>query len=149
MIDFIKPIDKNECCKMMDEFYSSDVVDHSIPKKNIENTISLALTDNPYNKVIICKYEKEYAGYCHISQMYSCEVGGIVLFIEEIYIRDKFKGKGLGTDIITFIRKEFDSKVKRYRLEIVSSNMSAIRLYERLGFEFLAYKQMILDIPHS
>ena len=35
--------------------------------------------------------------------------------------------------------------VRRFRLEVTRSNEKAVRLYERLGFTFLDYDQMILD----
>ncbi len=145
MIRFLNDADKNECTKLLEEFYETDAVCHKIPKEYIVNTIDFALSDSPFNKIIICKHEDNYAGFCHISFTYSCEAGGMVLLIEEVYIRDAFKGKGLGTAIFEFIRQEFDGKVKRYRLEVTDNNASAIKLYERLGFEYLPYKQMILD----
>ena len=33
----------------------------------------------------------------------------------------------------------------RIRLEVTDANKGAIRLYERLGFRFLQYGQMVLD----
>ncbi len=146
MIRFLKEEDRNECIKLMEEFYETDAVSHKIPKEYIENTVDFALSDSPFNKIIICKSEESYAGFCHLSFTYSCEVGGLVLMIEEIYIKDEFKGKGFGTALFVFMRNEYDATVKRYRLEVVESNKPAIKLYERLGFGNLAYKQMILDI---
>ncbi len=146
MIRFLDESDKDECSKLLKEFYETDAVDHKIPEEYIENTIDFALSDSPLSKILICKVKEQYAGFCHLSFSYSCEVGGIVAIIEEIYIRDDFKGKGLGTNIFNFIRNEYDDKVKRYRLEVVHDNDSAIKLYERLGFKNLAYKQMTLDI---
>ncbi len=146
MIRFLEAIDKVECFKMMEEFYRTDAVEQDIPKEFIEGTIELALTDSPYNKIIICLDGDNYAGFCHISFTYSCEAGGLVVMIEEIYIRDSFKGNGLGTAIFGFLRDSYDNKIKRYRLEVVHDNVSAIKLYERLGFKELTYNQMVLDI---
>ncbi len=146
MITFITEADKIECCKMVEEFYQTSAVDHSIPSEYINNTVEFALSDNPYNKILICQHDNKYAGYCQLSFTYSGEVGGLVVLIEELYIRDEFKGKGLGTSLLKFIRNEYDGKAKRYRLEVTQDNANAIKLYERLGFEELPYKQMILDI---
>ncbi len=148
IIDFLNIVDKGECAKMMEEFYQSDAVDHNIPKEFIENTIEMAMGDSPYNKIIICKSENKYAGFCHIAFSYSCEAGGLVAIIEELYVRDDFKGKGLGTSILSFIHDKFDDKVKRYRLEVVQENLLAIKLYERLGFKMLPYRQMVFDMEH-
>ncbi len=146
MIKFLSTVDKLQCIELFEEFYNTNAVSHKIPKQYIENTIASALGNSQLNKIILCMSQDKYAGFCHICFTYSCEVGGTVLMIEEIYIRDEFKGQGFGTAIFNFIRNEYDEKVKRYRLEVVENNAAAIKLYERLGFTTLDYKQMILDI---
>ena len=40
---------------------------------------------------------------------------------------------------------EENPQVKRFRLEVTRSNEGAVRLYEKLGFSFLEYDQMVLD----
>ncbi len=146
MIRFIKAHDSDECIAMLEEFYRTDAVSHTIPNDYIKNTINAALNNSPYVKIIICEVDGDYAGFCTLSLSFSTEAGGIVVFIEELYVRDNFKGQGHGSDILDFIRQEFDSKVKRYRLEVTPQNEGAIRLYQKLGFEELSYKQMVLDL---
>ncbi len=146
MIRFINKEDKDACSKMIEEFYQTDAVDHNIPKEYITHTIEMALSEEPYNKLIVCLHGNKYAGYCHLVFTYSCEVGGLVAIIEEIYIKKDFRGKGLGKDIFNFIHKEFDDKIKRYRLEVVEGNKEAIKLYKKLGFKELPYKQMVHDL---
>ena len=34
---------------------------------------------------------------------------------------------------------------RRFRLEVTQSNQSAVRLYQRAGYDFLHYDQMALD----
>lgn len=131
---------------MMRELYESDVVLYKVPDTYFYNTIELCLNDSPFTKQMVCIENGAYAGYANVAMTYSNEVGGLVMFIEEIYIREKYRGCGLGEEFIRFIRQEFDSKVKRYRLEVTQDNAGAIKLYERLGFESLDYKQMTLDL---
>ena len=35
--------------------------------------------------------------------------------------------------------------IKRFRLEVAPSNDMAIKLYEKLGYHFLKYEQMVYD----
>lgn len=51
-------------------------------------------------------------------------------FIDEIYITNKHRGKGIGTDIIKTLQSNNDKLV----LNVYKKNTSAISLYERLGF---------------
>ncbi len=145
MIRFIEPKDKLACIAMLNEFYNSEAVLHNIPLEHIENSVDLALAGNPYSKIIICEIEGKYAGFCNISFTHSTEAGGLVLLIEEIYIKSEFQGQGLGSYILNFLKKEYDLKVKRYRLEVTASNTKAVKLYEKYGFKTFEYKQMILE----
>ncbi len=146
MFNCLEKIDVDEYIKMVREFYSTNAVSHNIPDENIHNTITHALNNSPYVKIIICKRDGKHVGFCNLSFTYSTEVGGIVVLIEEIYVRDSFKGQGIGGAFFKFIHDEHDDKVKRYRLEVTEGNAAAIKLYERLGFEAVPYKQMMLDI---
>ncbi len=146
MIRFIEEKDRHACFEMLTEFYSTDAVSHAIPNEYITNSITNALDNSPYIKILVCEPECNYAGFCALSFTHSTEAGGMVVLIEEIYIRDQHKGKGYGTAIINYIRKEYDNYAKRYRLEVTPHNQAAIKLYERLGFVEVSYNQMILDI---
>ncbi len=146
MIRYLEKRDAEECVKMLEEFYQTDAVSHKIPTEYMQNSVDLALNNSPYIKILMCEIEGKYAGFCTLSFTLSTEAGGVVVFIEELYIRDEFKGQGLGTAIMKFIRDEFDKDVKRYRLEVTEHNVKAIKLYEKIGFEGLSYKQMVLDL---
>ena len=63
---------------------------------------------------------------------------------EELFLKEEFRGKGYGTRFFDEIMKA-KPQVCRFRLEVTRSNEKAVHLYERLGFEFLAYDQMVLD----
>ncbi len=146
MIRFMQEEDRTECKKMLQEFYTTGAVSHDIPEQTIQNIIDSAANNSPYVKVIACKDEEKYAGVCTLCFTFSSEMGGLVVQIEDLYIRDGFKGKGFGTAIFQFIRNEYDDTAKRYRLEVVQTNTQAIRLYKRLGFEQLEYQQMVLEL---
>ena len=146
MIRYVNEYDKNDCIEMMKEFYSTTAVSYKVSEKNFENTFNLCMNDSPYTKIILCLGDDKYLGYANISLTHSNEAGGLVVLIEEVYVRPGNQGKGIGSKFMDFIRKEFDSSAKRYRLEVTESNKGAIRLYEKLGFKHIEYDQMFLDI---
>lgn len=84
------------------------------------------------------------AGYGAVTKTYSNEAGGLCYWFDEIYIREKFRGQGLGSDFIRQVIAEHP-EVKRFRLETEPENEAAGRMYKKLGFEPLEYCQWTLD----
>ena len=95
------------------------------------------------NIKLIIEYDGKIAGYGNISFTYSIEGGGNVVFLEELYIKPEYRNKGIGTEYFNFIHTNFPAK--RYRLEVTDCNIKAKQLYEKLGYTYLNYKQMIKE----
>ena len=64
--------------------------------------------------------------------------------LEEIYLDDSCRGKGYGTEFFQWMFREYPGAA-RFRLEVTGDNDRAARLYEKLGFTFMSYRQMIKD----
>ncbi|KMT21023.1 GNAT family N-acetyltransferase [Clostridium cylindrosporum] len=143
MIRELQQQDKDIFINMVKDFYNSEAVLHPIPEKNIVKTYNEIISSSPYAKAYIIEENNEVAGYSQISLTYSNEAGGIVVWIEEIYIREQFRGLGLGSKILDFINTEFSDKAARFRLEICEDNKSAKKLYIRKGYKTLNYSQMV------
>lgn len=145
MIRELREQDKEQFLTMVDSFYHSDAVLHAIPKEYILNTYNEVISGSPYAKVYILEEQGEIAGYGQVSLSYSNEAGGMVVWIEELFILDKFRGLGLGNTFLDFINKEYALTAKRIRLELCESNKGAERLYLKKEYTPLDYKQMIYD----
>ncbi len=75
-------------------------------------------------------------GYIVISFGYSIELGGIDGFVDEFFIRDKVRGRGMGSEVLmTLLPALREHGVKALHLEVDRENDSAQRLYKRAGFE--------------
>lgn len=146
MIREIESRDREKFIAMVKEFFSSEAVLHDIPTSHIEQTFKEVIADSPYAKAYIIEDNDETAGYGLLSLTYSNEAGGMVVWIEELYIMKQFRGKGLGNHFIDFINRAYCEQAKRIRLEIVHSNKSAERLYRRKGYAPLDYVQMVYDV---
>ena len=83
----------------------------------------------------------ETAGYALTVSYPSQEFGGKVLWIDELFVKPEFRGRGLGKEFILFA-ETLENNVL-LRLEAEPDNEKAIKLYEALGFEPLKYLQMI------
>lgn len=145
MIRELRTEDKDNFISMVKDFYTSDAVLHSIPDENIYNTFKEVTLGSPYAKAYIIEEQGKTAGYGLISLTFSNEAGGLVLWIEELYILEEFRGLGLGSKFLDFIEKEYSSCTKRLRLELIESNKAAQSLYIKKGYTQLDYTQMVRD----
>ncbi|WP_085833305.1 GNAT family N-acetyltransferase [Clostridium merdae] len=146
MIRDLQSNDKNVFISMVNEFYSSNAVVHSVDPKNFEITFQQAVIDkSPFLRALIIEDDNEKPlGYALLSFTYSNEAGGLVVLIEELYLNEACRGKGIGRQFFEYLEQEYPS-AKRFRLEATKENEDAIRLYQRLDYKVLDYIQLIKD----
>ncbi len=137
--------DRQAYLEMAHEFYHSPAVLHPVPDSYLEATFEECMRSDIYSVCYIMEVNGKYAGYALISKTFSQEVGGRVYWLEELYIRESYRSKGLGRAFFAMIEEEKNHGVKRFRLEVEEENHRAIALYERMGYKRLEYKQMIKD----
>lgn len=141
-----KEKDRASFIDMCSAFYSTGAALYALSQEAMSKTFNEILNNSPYLRGLIIEYNSSIAGYVNLSLTYSNEANGIVVFIEEIYIKPEYQGKGLGSYTLEWVLNEYRDKAARYRLEVCNTNAGAIKLYERFGFKNLDYKQMILDL---
>lgn len=144
----IRPIcehDKDTFISFADKFYHSQAVDHTIPVEHHAKTFNTLMQSNTYALAYMFEYNNITVGYSLLSKTYSNEAGGMVLWIEEIFILEEYRNKGLTKDFFKFL-KEISKDYARIRLEVTPSNVKAKRLYSNMGFETLEYLQMVKDL---
>ena len=144
MIREITPDDRDEYIKMAEDFYGSDAVSHQIPKENFEKAFEAAINNNPFIRLYIIEFNGVKAGYAAIAVTFTTEGGGNTLWLDELYIKSEYRGKGLGRKLIAFLKE--DKNVKRIRLEITPENIRAKKLYLSEGFVPCEYSQLIYDV---
>lgn len=142
MIRRYEASDRSTVTEMLDEFYHSPAVLHPIPRAHFEKTLNEAEAGNPCVRLYLIENGGQTAGYALLALTFSNEAGGDVVWLDEIYIRPEFQGRGLGNEFFDFLEKEFASAA-RFRLEVEADNEGAVRLYKRRGFRPLEYVQFI------
>ena len=138
--------DENEFITMCCDFYNTGATLYSMSRDKVKRTFDKILEEGPFITAYMLIYNNQIAGYVNLSFTYSNEADGMVVFIEELYVKPEYQGKSIGTQTLQFIFDHYNDKVARYRLEVCNSNKDAIRLYEKIGFKNLDYKQMIIDL---
>ena len=143
MIRRIKESDRELYYKYVDLFYHSDVVNAPVPEVNYELTFNEFMRSDDYVWCYIFEEDNKPCGFAMLSKTFSQEAGGISVTVEEIYIEEEYRNKGLGTQFFEYMKENIHAA--RYRIEVEPDNEKAMRLYERMGFEVLPYVQMVID----
>ncbi|MCC8131649.1 MAG: GNAT family N-acetyltransferase [Oscillospiraceae bacterium] len=135
--------DRDVFIEMSKEFYSSPAVLSDINPEFHGNVFDEAMRSDCYVVIYVFKSGEDVIGYGLLNKMFAHEAGGLTVWIEELYVRDGYRGSGIGSEFLRFVEKEHPAM--RYRLETEPENEAAARLYERLGYQKLDYCQMYKD----
>lgn len=128
---------------MVGRFYSSDAVDHAIPLAHAEATFDAVLAGSPYLAGYLLTHAGRTAGYALLMKTWSQEAGGMVVWVDELYVDAAFRGRGLGAAFLRALPDLFP-EAAAFRLELTPCNEGARALYTRLGYAPLGYEQMLL-----
>lgn len=125
-------------------FYSSDALDHTVPMDIIYRNIKTAVSgDGALTGYVFCE-DGDIAGFSYVTSYYETEVGGTCVQILDLYVDEKYRGRGFASQYFKFVFDKY-SYARRFRLEFVKSNENAVKLYRRIGFKDIAYGQMSID----
>ena len=143
MIRMLAPQDKALFLAMSEEFYASPAVEHSVPRQFHEDAFDEIMRQGPYLTGYLLLDEDTPAGYALLQKTYSREAGGLTIWIDEIYLRPAFRGKGLAKELFALAHT---LGAKRLRLEVEPENTRAVMLYQKLGFRASEYRSMVKDL---
>jgi len=132
--------DKTEVLEMMRIFYNSPAVFTNGSEKIYSDDVENCVNDNPYLEGYIIENSNEIQGYSMIAKSFSTEFGKQCIWIEDLYIKDAFRGMGLGNMLMEFIEEKYKDCI--FRLEVEEENERAINLYKKCGFDVLPYMEM-------
>lgn len=141
------PDDHDLVLPMAEAFYATDAVEHPVPRSVMERTFADAAgpAETGLRGVLMLE-DGAPAGYLYLTTCYSCEVGGTCVILEELFLWDRYQGKGYGKQAMDWIMEQYP-QCRRLRLEVTQVNQRAVHLYEKCGFTYLRYDQMVLDRP--
>lgn len=74
-------------------------------------------------------------GYIVINWGYSLEFGGRLAFVDEMFVEDEYRNRGIGRRSIEFVEERCRFlNIKALYLEVAKENMTAQGFYQRVGF---------------
>lgn len=136
----MRAADKPAVTEMMRTFYTSPAVHTNGSEEIFSADIDTCIRQNPYLEGYILEDGDTLLGYAMIAKSFSTEFGKPCIWIEDIYLKEPFRGRGIGAHFFDFVFRQYPDHV--YRLEVEEENTRAVRLYEKCGFTVLPYVEM-------
>lgn len=136
----ITPQDKAAVIEMMTVFYASDAVSTNGSPQIFENDINACLNANIGLEGFVFVNGEAVLGYGMTSRGFSTEVGRECVWVEDLYIKDEYRGLGIGGAFLEYVKEE--NKGLTVKLEVETENERAIAVYKKHGFCALPYHVM-------
>lgn len=132
--------DKAEIFEMMKVFYASDAVWSNGSDEIFLSDIDNCVNDNPYIEGYVFENSGKMQGYAMVAKSFSTEFGKQCIWIEDLYIKEEYRGLGLGSRFMEYITNEYPNVI--FRLEVEEENERAVNVYKKSGFTVLPYMEM-------
>ncbi len=132
--------DKEAVIDMMRVFYTSPAVLSNGSEEIFLSDVENCVNDNPYLEGYIIENTNDVQGYAMVAKSFSTEFGKHCIWIEDLYIKDEYRGMGLGSMTLKYIEEKYPDAL--FRLEVEEENERAVKTYKKCGFEVLPYMEM-------
>ena len=129
-----------EVIEMMRIFYASDAVHTNGSEEIFQKDVEHCITENPYLEGYVFVEAEQVTGYAMVAKSFSTEFGKPCIWIEDLYIKEPYRGCGIGSAFFKLIGEKYADHL--FRLEAEEENERAIAVYKKNGFEVLPYLEM-------
>jgi GNAT superfamily N-acetyltransferase len=137
--------DTEQVFAMMRVFYDSPALIHKSSDAVLRRDIEACLSDSPFVEAYIFEDAGETLGYSMVSKSYTTEYGGLCVWIEDLYLKEAYRSKGLGTQFFAFLEQQYPEAV-RFKLEVEQENGAAVATYKKNGYAISDYFLMTKEI---
>jgi GNAT superfamily N-acetyltransferase len=123
----------NEVISFVFSFY--EIKTENSLSRSLENCVKELLLNPDYGKIWLIQIDGDFIGYIIIAYGFSLEYNGRDALIDEFFIKDSYRNKGIGKTTLKFIEENLKKNgVKALHLEVKGKHKKAITLYLREGF---------------
>lgn len=140
IIQEMKKEHTDEVFQMMKVFYSSPAVSTNGSDEIFMSDIQNCINDNPHLEGYVFVEQDKIMGYAMAAKSFSTEFGKPCIWIEDIYIKPEYRGKGIGSQFLVYIEQKYRDSI--LRLEVEEDNTAAVHVYKKSGFDVLPYMEM-------
>ena len=137
--------DTEEVFAMMRVFYDSPAVFHTSSDQILRQDIADCVSDMPLIDGFVFEDQGQLAGYAMTALNYTTEYGGISVWLEDLYIKPEYRGRGLSSRFFRHMEQCYPQAV-RFKLEVEKENEIAIAAYQKNGYGISPYIEMTKEI---
>ena len=132
--NILEPSQIETITPMMQDFYAID--NYSIDIKVSKKLFQEFITNEHLGKAWLIYSEEELVGYVILTFVFSFEYQGRIAFIDELYLKETARGRGIGAKTLQFIKEQIPKlSLKLLYLEVEHHNENAQKLYLANDFE--------------
>lgn len=126
---------------MMQDFYAID--NYPIEIETAKKLFEEFIADKNLGKCWLIYNDDKIVGYFILTFIFSFEYQGKIAFIDELYIKENHRGKGIGKTTINFIKEQIPKlSLKLLYLEVEHHNENAQKLY--IANDFVIHNRKLL-----
>jgi len=126
---------------LMQDFYAID--NYHIDTEKSKLLFKTFIENESLGKSWLIYHNREVVGYVILTFVFSFEYGGTIAFLDELYLSEKARGKGIGKAALQFIQTEaLKLKLKIIYLEVEGLNENAQKLY--IAHDFAVHHRKLM-----
>lgn len=129
-----RPTDGPVVAELIQGLYREDPSSRGMTPQKIRHTFDFITAHPEQGAIIVLEYDAEIIGYSILINFWSNEYGGNILYIDELYVKQAYRSRGIGTNFIRYLAKTMFENSVALQLEVTPDNTQARKLYESLGF---------------
>jgi len=134
-LDF-RPFHTRETQELIDmvmALYAEDPEGEVMTPEKVRRTVEHLAFRPDKGEIILIQDGARYCGYSIVLFLWSNELDGDIIVVDELYVRPQFRSRGLGRSFFGWLESRFP-EAKAVELETTPANTRARELYQKLGF---------------
>jgi GNAT superfamily N-acetyltransferase len=129
-------VDDDDLVEMSLALYASDPPARPVAEAQIRATLAKFRAEPARGRAVVLDSSGQAIGYAFLVSFWSNELGGEICTIDEFFVRDSWRNRGFGSQLIDAIEGGntiWPGRPVALELEVSPANVRALALYERLG----------------
>jgi GNAT superfamily N-acetyltransferase len=129
-----EPQDLAELEQMIFALYREDEYGRPMTPEKIRMTVDELSRHPERGGIVVFTVDNTIVGYAILIYCWSNEFGGELVTVDELYIKEAWRGRGIGTRFFDSLASDRRDGAVGVQLEVTPFNQRALAYYERLGF---------------